>query len=381
MMVRSVRRIEKEQVWTMRICRVLSIGLLLLTGCSSTSPFATTAQKPVPIATQMANHPQGLPSPTTSTQPPQFGGDSRQQFTQTAPNTYSQAVEKPVNPFFAGLRSTSETIGNAFTFEPQVIPASSPTSLANQPTNIGADLHLQAAQVYEGQQNIPGAISHFEKALVKSPGDPKILVAFGRLFDRQNDLRRAEGLYQQALQTDPNHCAALNAIGICYAKQGNLEGAMFHLSRAAQLQPQNARYTNNLANVLADAGRFEEAYAQLVAVHGEAGAHYNLGYLLFQQGKQDLARQELGLALQVNPRLTQARSLLQQLESNSVPTYPASTMSNNAAPTNAGPATLGRYSVSQPVNSPTINLSAATPYPASQASRTAPHGGPQPLPR
>ena len=349
-MNRGICRTDKKWVHVMRVNFLLSIGLLLAAGCSSMSPFATTAHRPVPIAAQIANNTSGAMGRSAPAQLLPSGVGSQQQFTQTGPNSYTQGLSNPENPFLAGLLSATESISNALTIEPRVIPAKDPTSLAVQPANVGADLHFHAALVYESQQNIPGAISHFQQALDTSPHDPKILVGFGHLFDRQGDLHRAEGLYQLALETNPDNCAALNALGICYAKQGNLDAALAHLHRATQLQPQNARYKNNMANVLTDAGRTDEAYAQLVSVHGEAGAHYNLGYLLLQQGKQDEARRELGLALRANPYLEQAHQMLSSLEPNSAPVQPTS--GKFAAP--------GRYSVSQPYNPRVANPTAAT---------------------
>ncbi len=347
----------------MRICRVLTIGMLMATGCSSTSPFATTSPQPVPIAAQVASHSQAPPGgsgPGGSN----FGGRPQQQLTQTGPNSYGQSPANPGNPFLASLRSTSASIGDALTIDPKVIPAADATSLASQTPDVGADLHCRAAQVYEGQQNISAAISHYQKALAISPGEPRILVGFGRLYDRQNDLHRAQGYYQQALQLDPNHCPALNALGISYAKQGNLDAAIAHISKAAQLQPASPRYKNNLANVLVDAGRTGEAYTQLASVHGEAVAHYNLGYLLLQQGKTDLARQELGLALQANPYLQQARQVLNSLEVTPGPGFQAA----------AGVEPGGQYSVSKPVNAPAHSVS--TPRVGTQPQ----FGRPQSLP-
>lgn len=322
------------------------LGLIFITGCSTTSPFSTTAQKPVPIAAQIAQNTGFAPGQPPPNQAALMAPGSQQQFTQTGPNSYSQAP-KPGNPFLASLRSTTASIGNALTIQPQVIPASNSTVPVDTSVDIAADLHFQAAQVYESQNNTAGAITHFQKALETSPGDPKVLVGFGRLYDRQGDLRTAEGLYQQALQSDPNNCAALNAMGICSAKQGKLDVALAQLSRASQLQPQNARYKNNVANVLADTGRIEEAYAQLLSVHGEAGAHYNLGYLLLKQGKRDAARKELALALQANPYMEQARKVLNSLE----PVRPASAVIKAPA----------RYTVSQAHNSVPVSAPPSTP--------------------
>lgn len=360
----------------MRSYGLLAIGLLTAAGCTTTSPFATTDQKPVPLGTQLATGSSGVPGRTTTNLPSPSGEVAGNQFTPAGLNSFQQEPAQPANPLLAGLRTTTAKIGQALTIEPKVIPDTDSTHLANQPKNIGADLHFQAAQVYESQQNFPGAILHFQKALEQSPGDPKFLVAFGRLYDRRGDFQNALSFYQQALQSDPNNCGALNAMGICYAKQGDFDSALAHLSHASQLQPQNARYKNNMANVLADAGRVDEAYAQLVSVHGEAGAHYNLGYMLLQQGKPAEARRELDLALQANPYMEQARSLLNSVELTPAPT--------GAANVGFAPPTLGQYSVSQPVNSrsanPVANPAATSPLSAAEPFRWKSAAGPQGLP-
>jgi tetratricopeptide (TPR) repeat protein len=265
---------------------------------------------------------------------------SRTQLRQTGANAFTQGSAKPDNAILASLRSASDSIKKALTIEPKVIPAADPTSLSSQPVEVGADLYFQAAKVYQSQNNIPGAISHYQKALEKSPRDPMILVNFGRLYDGQGDLRSAEVLYQQALQAAPDNCAVLNSLGICYAKQGNLDTALSYIYRATQLQPQNTRYRNNMANVLTDAGRINEAYAQLVTVHGEAGAHYNLGYMLSHQGKKVEARRELELALQANPNMEQARTMLNSL-------VPAATPAPSFGANIDIP---GQYTVSPPLN-------------------------------
>lgn len=315
----------------MKVYFVLAFGLLVATGCSSVSPFSNSAQTPVPIGAQIAGNASGL--------------GSQQQLNRVGANTYTQGPVKPDNAFLAGLRSATASIDKALTIEPKVIRATDPTSLAGQTMNVGPDLHYQAARVYESQNNIPGAISHYQKALEKSPHDPLILVSFGRLYDGQGELQRAEVLYQRALQVAPNNAKIENALGICYAKQGNLESALAHLYRASQLQPQSTRYKNNMANVLCDAGRMDEAYAQLVSVHGEAGAHYNLGYMLLHQGKQEGARRELEFALRADPNMKQARAMLKSLEPNPSPnSIPIST----STPIQPASAKSRQFSVSEP---------------------------------
>ncbi len=333
----------------MRVYFVLSLGLLVVMGCSSVSPFATTDQ--VPIGAQIANNTPGVAERSAQNLLSPFNSGSQQSLTQTGVNSYRQGPPTRNNPFLASLRSVTASIEKALTIEPRVIPAPDPTSLIGEMPKVGSDLHFHAAKVYEHQNNVAGAVSHYQKALQISPGDPEILANFGRLYDNQGDLRRAEELYKQALQADPDNCAVLNALGICYAKQGNFDTSLAHLYRASQLRPQSARYKNNMANVLCDAGRTDEAYAQLVSVHGEAGAHYNLGYMLLHQGKRDEAQSEFELALLANPYMEQAQTMLNSLRPKSTSVRPVSVEIEFP----------GSFSVSEPFDSKLTNRPATWP--------------------
>ena len=57
------------------------------------------------------------------------------------------------------------------------------------------------------------------------------------------------------------------------------------VSMAVQIQPSSKLYRNNLAAALVLAGRTNEALMHMNQVHGTAIANYNLGYLLYKQGK------------------------------------------------------------------------------------------------
>jgi len=106
---------------------------------------------------------------------------------------------------------------------------------------------------------------------------------------------------------------ALNDLGMIYARQGMFDASLGVLSQAVQIDPANQRYRNNIAIVLIDAGRPDEAFGHLADVHGEAAAHYNLGYLLARRNMNDLAAGHLQQALAMNPQLAPARQLLDSL--------------------------------------------------------------------
>jgi tetratricopeptide (TPR) repeat protein len=79
------------------------------------------------------------------------------------------------------------------------------------------------------------------------------------------------------------------------------------------LSPKNKLYRNNIATVLVEQGRDQEALSHLLAVHEEAAAHYNLGYLFNKKGQQQMAMHEFATALQIDPSMESAQRWLDYL--------------------------------------------------------------------
>ncbi len=213
----------------------------------------------------------------------------------------------------ASLKKTGDAISEAFTITPNTTPAADPTSLANRPGDVGGALNYHAAKVYESQGNVGGAFALYQKTLRMSPNDVRTMISYGRLLDREGNFREAERTYHRALQLEPANVIALNDLGMIYARQGMYDLALDQLGQAVQLQPSNQRYRNNIAIVLIDAGRPEDAFGHLTAVHGDAAAHYNLGFLLSRRNMNNQAAGHLQQALALNPRLAPARQLLDTL--------------------------------------------------------------------
>jgi hypothetical protein len=126
-------------------------------------------------------------------------------------------------------------------------------------------------------------------------------------------------LYQRAAQAHPKDPAVFNNMAVHYARRGMRREAIAALDRAIQLRPGEPRYRNNLAMLLVEVGRPQEAFFQLRAVHDEAVAHYNLGFLLSKKGQFQAAAEEFTVALRFNPALTPARQWLDRLAAGSRP--------------------------------------------------------------
>lgn len=217
------------------------------------------------------------------------------------------------NGFVSSIRGAATSLASSLEIKPQTISAADPVSLGTDTPQVGADLHLQAARLYESQKNIPQAVSHYQQALAASPDDPRILTAMARMFDRQNQWGQAEALYQKALETNPQDASLLNDLALCYARQKRLDEAVWALGQATQVDPQSPLYRNNLASVFVEMGNVDEALQQLVAVLPPAAAHYNVGYLLSRKGQSELAEQQFVRALQIDPTLAAAQKMLDSL--------------------------------------------------------------------
>ncbi|MCA9120494.1 MAG: tetratricopeptide repeat protein [Planctomycetaceae bacterium] len=241
--------------------------------------------------------------------------------------------------WLASLRSTGDAMADALTIKPQTIPAPDPTSLANRPGDVGGALNYHAAKVYESEGNIAGAMALYQKSLQMTPNDVRAMIGYGRLLDRTGNFREAERLYQQSLELEPTNVVALNDLGMIYARQGMFDSALDALSQAVQLQPSNLRYRNNIAIVLIDVGKPDQALGHLIAVHGEATAHYNLAFLLSRRNMNDQAIGHLQQALSKNPNLTPARQLLVSLTpaiDHSQQTAPQPSNNNSGIPVSGG---------------------------------------------
>jgi Tfp pilus assembly protein PilF len=309
-----------------------------ITGCAGPSPFEAPAGMQPPAsnmtlpAPSSGEGPMGRSAPTPATQssgptltPPVVTSGSETQLP-PADALHSPTAFKPSPSGYlasssaavaASLRNTRNSISSALTIQPRVTPASDPTRLDSRPANanlVSADLHYHAARVYEATNSLESATAHYRDALIRSPNDPKLVLSYSRVQDRAGNFQEAEAGYRRAIALAPNDAKAFNDLAMCHNRQGKWDSAIGNLQHAIQLDPANPLYRNNLALVLVDAGRSAEALPQLVAVHGEAAAHYNLGYMLLDRKLTAEAEQHFTRALELNPQLTQARQMLEFMQ-------------------------------------------------------------------
>jgi Tfp pilus assembly protein PilF len=248
----------------------------------------------------------------------------------------------------------------------------------------GPELFVAVARLYEQSNKWNDAEQQYKLGLQSYPNDLALLLGCAQLKERLGKPDEAIEQYQKAVKIYPKQAACYNNLGLCFARQNRLDEAFAALSRAVQLEPKNPLYRNNIAAVLVDQGRLRDAFQYLREVHGEAAAHYNMGYLLNKKGQTQAALQQFSLATQVDPSMTAARQWVLYLEktitqerlaqhptadgvriTSSVPqganrTMPMSTESE-----------LPRFPISVP--SASDDISANAPPPAARSARAAPN--------
>jgi Tfp pilus assembly protein PilF len=210
------------------------------------------------------------------------------------------------------IKSGADKISQAITPKPTVTPADDPISL-NSKAKPGVELYVAVARLNEEQGHLPEAEAEYKKAYKESSTDLRVLLGYARLKDRLGQREEALKLYKEAVKAHPDDASVYNNLGIHYARCHSLRDSVAAMQKAIQLQPREFKYRNNLATVYVQMGKPQEAFTQLLAVHDEAAAHYNLGFLLVKNNQPQPAAQQFILTLRVNPNLVQARQWLERL--------------------------------------------------------------------
>jgi tetratricopeptide (TPR) repeat protein len=134
-----------------------------------------------------------------------------------------------------------------------------------------------------------------------------------RLYVLQDQNAKAVGLYQKALKVAPKDASVWYDMGLCYKHMQEWDKALEAFRKASELDPENRDYANALGILLARAGRYQESLDCFSRVNGPALAQYKLGVTLHHLQQPELSRKCLEAALELNPQLGQAQSLLAEV--------------------------------------------------------------------
>ena len=175
-------------------------------------------------------------------------------------------------------------------------------------------VHLSYARLQEQWGNLVEARKSYETALGREPGSVEAMVGLARMDQLAGRTLEAEQGMVAALRIDPRSPIANHALGRLYADQKDWIRAIPLLKAATMASPNDTAIRYDLAVAMARSGDLNGAMPHFVQTTGEAEAHYNIGYILFEQGKHAEAEQRFTQALVLEPGLQQADAMLRRLQ-------------------------------------------------------------------
>lgn len=135
-----------------------------------------------------------------------------------------------------------------------------------------------------------------------------VVMAAALSAQQQGEALTARALYLEVLERDSDHPTALFNLGVLAQQQGDTQEALGRYRAASAADPKLADALFNEATILATTDRAAavDRYRRVLALQpGRAAAHLNLGLVLAELGSLADARQELALAVELEPVLRQ----------------------------------------------------------------------------
>jgi tetratricopeptide (TPR) repeat protein len=192
------------------------------------------------------------------------------------------------------------------------------------------NFHMQAAQELahsqaERDNYYDLARKSYQQALDIEPKNVLAHASLARLYVVLDDRERAMRTYERAIEIGPREAALSYELGMLHGRHKEWPAAVRYLSKAVELEPENRLYARSLGFCQARAGNYEEGFATLARIDGQAIAHYSIARMLHHVKENDLCRKHLQLALQIQPELEAAREMLVHLKAGDAPGHASST--------------------------------------------------------
>ncbi len=174
-------------------------------------------------------------------------------------------------------------------------------------------LDLAYAKWQEQLGNMTEARERYQRVLHDEPQSIEALLGLARMDQLAGRMPEAEQGFRKALKNSPNNPLVQDALGQFYAAQEKWPQAIDILKQGLQTAPNDDIIRFHLAVATARSGDLVTAKPLFVNSVGEAEAEYNLGLILHDQGKLDLAEQHFVQAVVKKPTLEQAQYWLSEI--------------------------------------------------------------------
>jgi tetratricopeptide (TPR) repeat protein len=186
---------------------------------------------------------------------------------------------------------------------------------ADAPADIGdpTELSLTYARWMEDVKNLPEARRHYGEVAERKPKNIDAVLGLARIDLASGMTYEAEQGFLKALRLNPDSPAALHALGQFYVSQERWPEAVEMLNKAMLAAPAERQYRYDLAVAMVRVGDINGAMPHFIRTVGDAEAHYNVGYILHQEGRLAEAEQQMLLAVTKKPDMHEAQVWLDEI--------------------------------------------------------------------
>lgn len=176
-------------------------------------------------------------------------------------------------------------------------------------------LPLAYAKMQEQLGNLIEARKNYEHVMTEDPKSADAILGLARVDQLSGRTAEAERGFQRALALRPSDPHVLDSVGQFYVAQQRWGEAIQMLNTAMLRDPGERLYQYHLAVALATSGDINGSLPHFESSVGAAEAHYNVGYILMDQGRLNEAEQQFRVALSKKPTLQEAQIMLAEVTS------------------------------------------------------------------
>lgn len=177
-----------------------------------------------------------------------------------------------------------------------------------------AETHFAAGQLAEAQGDAATAIKQYKEALKLDPKHKRTVYRMGVCYSQLKKYPEAVAAWKSYIELTEHEAKGYSNLGFCYELAGDTDLAESAYLKGINREPKNVACRTNYGLMLARLGRTSEAQLQLQAVLTPAEVHYNLASVLEHQGRREAAKMEYRRALELDPKLNDAKTRLTALE-------------------------------------------------------------------
>ena len=224
-------------------------------------------------------------------------------------------------------KAAARTVERAWMASPMVVPnpvlrqpsggtvTKDHSTLRTNPSETARNLQLAGALRDRG--DLPGAESHYRKAISLDPNLAAAWTGLGQTYGRHGDLEAARAAFVEAVRADSTTGSPHYELGNLLARQQLFDQAVPHYQRAIARAPEHINAHINLAGLYTrqtDYGPARVVLERAIRLHPQDGdLRYRLGRICFLQARYRDAMAMLNEAIHLRPGLIEAYDLIAQI--------------------------------------------------------------------